>query len=329
MLKRIISILLCLLLCLSLCGCAMIDYKKAVMLYEGGGYEGAKEIFESLGDHEDSAEYAAKAQIVIDYRNAIELYAAENYDEAKLLFENLGDYEKSADYLDKIEAKLAEREEKLLAEKIVGRWKTDGIDMLPVLFEAFGEDFAAMGYTNETFKEAESLNISMYYTFSPYGLVTSEVDPEGIGKLCEFLAVLTKDATINLTEQELQLAAEANGISLEDMLKELGAASVEEYLEQSLGMSVDEYLSAVYNEETIGAVFASASVSGAWYVKDGQIYSEMAKQFEKGEYNAEKDTITMLESQFTEDIDINVSEEELMMVYPFTMTRADEAKPKA
>ena len=78
MLKRIICVVLCLVLALSLCGCEKLDYQKAVELYEAGGYEGAKAAFEALGEYEDSAEYAAKAQMVIDYRNAIELYAAEN-----------------------------------------------------------------------------------------------------------------------------------------------------------------------------------------------------------------------------------------------------------
>jgi len=329
MLKRMISVVLCLVLALSLCGCEKLDYQKAVELYEAGGYEGAKAAFEALGEYEDSAEYAAKAQLIIDYRDAIELYAAENYEEAAALFETLGEHEKSKDYLKKIEVKLLEQEEQLLAEKIVGRWKTDGIDMLPVLAAAFGEDFAAMGYDNEAFEDAEELNIDMFYTFSPYGLVTSEVDPEAVGRLCEFMAELTKDATINLTEQELLISAEQNGITLDEFLEELGVASVEEYLEQGLGMSMDDYLSAIYNEETIGAIFASASVSGAWYIKDGAIYSEMAKQFEKGEYDAENDTITMVESQFTGEVDINVSEEELMMAYPYTMTRVDNAKPAA
>ena len=50
MLKRIISVVLCLVLALSLCGCEKLDYQKAVELYEAGGYEGAKAAFEALGD---------------------------------------------------------------------------------------------------------------------------------------------------------------------------------------------------------------------------------------------------------------------------------------
>ena len=87
--KRTVSVIFCIIMAAALCGCDKLDYMEAVKLYEAGGYEGAKAIFETLGDYEDSAEYAAKAGLILDYNKAIELYAKEKYAEAKKLFADL------------------------------------------------------------------------------------------------------------------------------------------------------------------------------------------------------------------------------------------------
>lgn len=329
MLKRIISLILCLALAVSLCGCTAIDYKKAVMLYDAGGYEGAKEIFESLGEHEDSAEYAAKAGLILDYRKAVELYAAENYSEAKPLFEALGEYEKSADYLRKIEDKLLEQEEQLLKEKIVGRWKTEEVDMTDIILSYAKEGLAAAGYEDVEIGETEALTVSAYYEFEEFGLVTEEIDEESVKAIIGATVRMVKDITIGLTEQELTAAAEAYGASLEDVLAEFGVSSVEEYLDANMGMSFEEYLSSIFNEELMDALYYSARVSGAWYVKDGELYVVVTDETEKGKYDADKDTITMLECEISGENAELVSSEEFEPLYPYTMTRADKAKPAA
>lgn len=324
MLKRIISVVLCLVLCLSLCGCAMIDYKKAVMLYEGGGYEGAKEIFESLGDHEDSAEYAAKAQLIIDYRNAIELYAAENYDEAKLLFENLGDYEKSADYLKKIE-------DELLADKIVGRWMTEEVDMTNIFVGYIKEELVATGYPEINFDNIEPLSYSAYYIFEDYGVVKTEIVEDSFPKFFESVLKLYVDAMVFTTEQDLSALAEEYGITLEEVYASLEVADAREYLEVSLGMSIEDFIGLVFNEEALDAILYESIVNGAWYLRDGMIYMVAGHEVEKAEYDPDSDTITVLELELDDSASEleKLSQEEMKLLYPYTMTRADEAKPKA
>lgn len=53
--KRILVLLLCLLLIAALTGCSSSNYEEAVALYESGKYAEALELFEALGDYEDSA----------------------------------------------------------------------------------------------------------------------------------------------------------------------------------------------------------------------------------------------------------------------------------
>ena len=89
--KKLISLLMIVAVALSLFGCSNPDYDKAVELYNDGAYEDAWELFESLGDYEDSADWALKAR----YQWAIDLAASENYEKACENFDALGDYEDS------------------------------------------------------------------------------------------------------------------------------------------------------------------------------------------------------------------------------------------
>ena len=294
------------------------------MLYEGGGYEGAREIFESLGDHEDSAEYAAKAGLILDYRKAVELYAEENWAEAKPLFEALGDYEKSADYLKKIE-------DKLLAEKIVGRWKTEEIDMTDIFVGYIKEELVAAGYPEINFDNIEPLSYSAYYIFEDYGVVKTEIVEDSFPKFFESVLKLYVDAMVFTTEQDLVALAEEYGITLEEVYASLEVADAREYLEVSLGMSIEDFIGLVFNEEALDAILYESIVNGAWYLRDGMIYMVAGHEIEKAEYDPDSDTITVLELEVDDSAYMpdTVSQEEMKILYPYTISRADEAKPAA
>ena len=94
--KMVVALLLALSMAFALCGCKGDDYKKAVDLYNSEDYEGAKAIFDSLGDYEDSEEYAANCNLYINYAKAESLFGDGSYDEAAILFEELGDYMSSS-----------------------------------------------------------------------------------------------------------------------------------------------------------------------------------------------------------------------------------------
>ena len=317
MLKRMISVVLCLVLALSLCGCEKLDYQKAVELYEAGGYEGAKAAFEALGEYEDSAEYAAKAQLIIDYRNAIELYASENYEEAAALFETLGEYEKSGEYLKKIEVRLAEQEEKLLAEKIVGRWETEEVDMTDMFKGVFMEQMAALGYEGVEPEGVDKVTLIQWYSFEEYGVVRVGFTEDSFAAFLASLAEIMKSTMLSVTEQELIAVAEENAVTFDDLLIALEVSSVQEYLEFALGMSLDELFEAIFGGDILSA--ESTEVSGVWFIRDGKLNAIVGEEHEEAEYDMEKDTITMLSN----------SMEEYNYLYPYSLTRADGAKPAA
>lgn len=75
-------------------------YNKAQTLFEQGNYEEAEDLFDELGDFENSAQYAAEAEkeeeMAEDYEEGKALMVAENYDAAIVAFAKLGDYKDSA-----------------------------------------------------------------------------------------------------------------------------------------------------------------------------------------------------------------------------------------
>ena len=310
LLKRIISVVLCLVLALSLCGCEKLDYQKAVELYEAGGYEGAKAAFEALGEYEDSAAYAAKAQLVIDYRNAIELYATENYEEAAALFEALGDYEDSKSFLEKCAAFT-------LAENIVGRWESEEVDMTDMFKGVFMEQMAALGFESIEPEGVEKVTLVQWYSFEEYGVVRVGFTEESFADFLASLAEIMKSTMLSVTEQELIAVAEENAVTFDDLLIALEVSSVQEYLEFALGMSLDELFEAIFGGDILSA--ESTEVSGVWFIRDGKLNVIVGEEHEEAEYDMEKDTITMLSN----------SMEEKNYLYPNTLTRTDSAKPKA
>lgn len=87
--KKIITLILAMAMLLTLSGCDSSDYKKATSLYENGEYVEALELFELLGDYEDSADMVKAC----NYQIALELTNAAKYQEALEMFLSLGDYE--------------------------------------------------------------------------------------------------------------------------------------------------------------------------------------------------------------------------------------------
>ena len=58
--KKVFALFLVAIMMVSLCACDAVDYKDAKAAYDNGDYKAAREIFENLGDYEDSADMAEK-----------------------------------------------------------------------------------------------------------------------------------------------------------------------------------------------------------------------------------------------------------------------------
>lgn len=90
--KKFLLCVISLVLVCSLCGCNSSDYNRAQELCEKGNYEDALDIFEELGDYEDSNEMVVSC----NYEIAKLLFEEGTYEDALDIFEALGDYKDSA-----------------------------------------------------------------------------------------------------------------------------------------------------------------------------------------------------------------------------------------
>ena len=85
--KRILTLLLAL-LCISLCACDSSDFGKAEKLFAQGDYQGAKEIYSTLGDYRDSADKVMEC----DYQIALRLFQEKDWEPALPALTALGEY---------------------------------------------------------------------------------------------------------------------------------------------------------------------------------------------------------------------------------------------
>ena len=97
--RRLFVIALVMALCLCLTGCKSSDYKKAVGLQEAGDFQAAADLFQALGDYQDSASRLGTCHDYINYNNAVTLQEEGDYQAAAALFTALGDFEDSASRL--------------------------------------------------------------------------------------------------------------------------------------------------------------------------------------------------------------------------------------
>lgn len=93
--KRLITLLLVVCMAISFSGCAILDYKQAMDLYEAGEYAEALEIYRNLGDFADSEAMAEICWQKADYKQAEELFASGDYRQALPLYEGLAMYKDS------------------------------------------------------------------------------------------------------------------------------------------------------------------------------------------------------------------------------------------
>lgn len=106
--KRLLAMFLVLSMVFSLCACNSNskDYKAAKAAFESGDYEKAIELFEKLGDYEDSAEMLLESL----YQRAIELMKSDDLEQAITMFEQLSQYKDS-------ESRLKEAKSSLMLSK--------------------------------------------------------------------------------------------------------------------------------------------------------------------------------------------------------------------
>ena len=189
--KKLFTLILSLVILVMITGCDSTDYKKAVSLYESGKYEEAIEMFEELGDYEDSAEKVLDCQ----YNMAVIAYESEEYISAIKQFAPLKDFKDSAEY------------------RLEATWRA-----LHAYIEANGEDLEStvrLSYVNK------SGNGQIIQT----DLATVSTNPEQLilynGNKIEIMGIMNfSDLAITITrgnpEAQFQISTKMTGLGTEN-----------------------------------------------------------------------------------------------------------------
>ena len=189
--KKLFTLILSLVILVMITGCDSTDYKKAVSLYESGKYEEAIEMFEELGDYEDSAEKVLDCQ----YNMAVIAYESEEYISAIKQFAALKDFKDSAEY------------------RLEATWRA-----LHAYIEANGEDLEStvrLSYVNK------SGNGQIIQT----DLATVSTNPEQLilynGNKIEIMGIMNfSDLAITITrgnpEAQFQISTKMTGLGTEN-----------------------------------------------------------------------------------------------------------------
>ena len=93
-------------LCISLTACNSTKYQEASQHYENGNYTAALEIYEELGEYEDSAEKA----VMCKYAVGESLYSEGEYSAALELYKAVGSYKDAEDKIRLCEKEIGMRE---------------------------------------------------------------------------------------------------------------------------------------------------------------------------------------------------------------------------
>lgn len=254
--KRLALILAIAMLCMALMGCDSSDYKKACALYEEGSYAEAAELFEGLGDYEDSADRAMDSK----YMNAETLFAAGEYEAAATIYEGIASYKDA-------EAKGAEAR-------------------MALMRETYADVFAALD-GGVWFYEATSVNAVNVVKFTADAAILNDVYYDGNGphvtaeETCSFIV---DDANIVITRTDgstLAIAYALAGDQL-DMVCDMGALFTPQQVDEALqgywgikkldfvpiiGLSASEY---IYLFEDGKVTYESANP--AYGYNDGTYY---------------------------------------------------------
>ena len=279
--RKLLCALMVLSLLFSLCGCNMTDYKKAEEAFAAEDYETALSAYEALGDYKDSADKAA----VCRYRIALILEEQKEYETAASLFEELGSYEDA-------EKHLSDCRDRLLEQKVVGRWQTDSIDTTELFVDLLREQYEAMG-------DLESLKLLDCCEFKDlcmvYCLVLNEngtysLYPEkaSVDRYIENIIREMKAGMLEYYEQVFRQTCAEQGVTYDQLLEFYGASDIESLL-AVLGLNIDDIVAAM--KPMYESVIDEEKEEGKYHVQNGKLYIGNGEDKITTEYDSEKDEL--------------------------------------
>ena len=192
------------------------------------------------------------------------------------------------------------------AEKIVGTWVCE-LDMTDIYNESV--------YDTEIDMTVDSLVVDMVFTFNADGTYTSGMDEDSYRAAMTAALETGKESLKGYMDETVQQLAAGYGLTIDEVISQLGCADMDEFYTMMLGTSLDDYIAETLEASVTEAVNASRT-SGTYEAKDGVLYS--VSNGEEGSEAYEFIDDNTLQFSATEATD---NDELLSQFYPLTLKR--------
>lgn len=274
----------------TLTGCNGSDYKKAIELMESGKYAAASELFDSLGDYEESELLRNEC----DYQLAKAAYDKGNYETAQELFAALGDYDDSAE-----QAQLAA--DRVLEKTILGVWTAEAD--ITGLFEDYvlrnpDDEFLEEIYP---YIELSTFMLTLRLECAGDGTFALEADEKSSLALFHQFMDCFEDGLRRYFRDQYALLAEEWGITLDELYGYYGTDSIDEMLEKDIGSPLSDFFDREAMVEEFLANTSDLSVnSGAYSAEGGRIVMVQGRNITYAEYFADTDELILTDEDISE-----------------------------
>ena len=258
-------------------------YALAEAALDDGDLDTAEERFTALGDYEDSAARASAC----GYALAEAALDDGDLDTAEERFTALGDYEDSA-------ARAAGIQDLRLATQLTGLWASEPIDitdsMETSLYASLNPDVA-----DEILDGVDlgTLTMEMTLEFTDNGVFYLKVDGSSLGDAVDVTLSVLRSALLQYFEETTRQSAEAEGMTLEQVMEAANCETLEDLFAFGAGMTFDDFIEESFPREFYLSAFDAVSMSGSFTVADGEIQLTLVGETDTVDYDADADTVTM------------------------------------
>lgn len=273
----------------TLTGCNSSDYKKAIELMESGKYAAASELFDSLGDYEESKLLRNEC----DYQLAKAAYDKGDYETAQELFAALGDYDDSAE-----QAQCAA--DRMLEKTVLGVWTAEAD--ITGLYEDYtlrnpDEDLKEI----YPYIELGTYMLTLRLECAKDGTFVLEADKDSFLALLYQFTDSFEDGLRRYFRDQYALLAEEWGITLDELYDLYGTDSIDEMLEIDLGSPLSDFIDREAMAEEFLANTSDFSVnSGVFSAEGGKIVMVQGRDITYAEYFAGTDELILTDEDISE-----------------------------
>lgn len=138
-----------------------------------------------------------------------------------------------------------------------------------------------------------TLTMEMTLEFTHKGVFYLKIDGSSLGNTVDVILSVLRSAPPRYFEETTRQAAEADGMTLEQMMAEAGCETLEDLFAFGAGMTFDGFMEESFLREFYLSAFDAVSVSGSFTVADGEIQLTLVGETDTVDYDADADTVTM------------------------------------